>query len=64
MKQSIKTEVIIGDDIAELEFEIDGEETITIRFASKEIAIADWSNIRKLFARALAIWPKEAEGAQ
>jgi hypothetical protein len=40
------------------------EECITILLAGQEIAVADWSNIRELFRRALAIWPKEAEGAQ
>ena len=65
MREILKTDVIKGnDENVELEFEIADEMEIIIKFEGKEIAIADWSNIRELFARALAIWPKEAEGAQ
>jgi hypothetical protein len=64
MREVIKTDVIKdNDENVELEFELGDESEITIRFEGKELAIADWSNIREVFMRALEIWPKEAEQA-
>lgn len=63
MREVIGTDVIKGNDIVDLEFELGDGGEILIRFEGKEIAIADWSNIRELFRRALEIWPVEAEQA-